>query len=446
MNLLGSDFPEQQESFRNGLRLALETKRTIIAPMLRINKIYPWLPFEDLAKRYEAQDKIKLRQACKSNIKNWRTELEPCETINDWFEIPWSSIMDLESIKKDYGIRIIERTNGYGWGIHESALGGNISPEDVAIVDVMTFKENGTNWEHIDTEKPEKKESRFSNWIQSHFLSKKLTEPLKYVLTEDKLLEINEKIIQFGALNSAARYSTTPSDIQLDLRKAMMKTRFNVPDQLLQLTKQSNKIVKALGGKFQYSTLILNLSKLVALDARAGTIQNLVVDGNKQEDTVQQDLTMEDLNQNSKKELMKAVVLEIFGDIPINQAVSAAMPIKSGSKLATMLNLGRSLNSPNDRRQLLEACVDYHKNIETRYPVYYLVNDMGISPETRLDIFGPLLKMFPCVFSADDMKKWGIQSDTWASGQPELKDPAVNYEKLFQPLLDILIAGKGIFI
>lgn len=410
--------------------------------MLRINKIYPWLPFEDLAKRYEAQDKTKLRQACASKIKSWRTELEPCDTINDWFEIPWSSIMDLETIKQEYGIRIIERTNGHGWGVHESALGGNIAPEDVAIVDVMSFKENGTNWEHIDTENP-KKENRFSNWIQSHFLSKKLTEPLTYVLTTDKLLEINEKIIQFGAFNSAARYPTSTTEIQLDLRKAMMKTRFNVPDQLSQLTQQSNAIVSALGGKFQYSTLILNLSKLVALDARAGTIQNLAVDGKKQDATTKQNLTMEDLSETAKKELMEAVVLEIFGDIPINQAVSAAMPIQSGSKLAGLLNLGRSLNSANDRRQLLEACVDYHKNVETRYPVYYLMNDMGISPETRPDIFGPLLKMFPCIFSADDMKRWGIQTETWATGQPELKDPAINYEKLFQPLLNILIAGKG---
>ncbi|GAA5812934.1 hypothetical protein MFLAVUS_006395 [Mucor flavus] len=441
-----SDFPEQQEAFRNGLRLALETKRTIIAPMLRINKIYPWMPFEDLAKRYEAQDKVQLAKACAAKIKNWQTELEPCETLHDWFEVPWSSIMDLESIKKDYGIRIIERTSGHGWGVHESALGGNVDPSDVAIVDVMTYKENGTNWERIDTEKPTVKQNSFSNWIQSNFLAKeeKLTEPLKYVLTEDKLMEIDAKIIQFGALSSAARYATTTSEIQLDLRKAMMKTRFNVPDQLTQLTKQSNAIVSALGGKFQYSTLILNLSKLVALDARAGNMQNLAVDGGNTSPVKPSThvVSMEDLNDNSKKELMDAVVLEIFGDIPINQAISAAMPIKP-SKLADLLETGRSLTNPLERKQLLEACVEYHKKIETKYPVYYLMNDMDIAAETRPDIFGPLIKMFPCVFSTADMKKWDIQSENWAQGQEELNDPNVNYEKLLQPLLDILIAGKG---
>jgi hypothetical protein len=415
------------------------------------------MPFEDLAKRYESQDKPSLRKACDAHQRNWQTELEPCENINEWIEIPWSSIMDLETIKREYGIRIIERTQGHGWGTRESALGGNIHPDDVAIVDVMTYKENGTDWEHPDAEAALKQQSkqqsssRFSNWIQSHLgtanKEEKLTQPLKYVFSVDQLHAIDAKIIQFGALNSAARYATTQNEIQADLRKALMKTRFVVPDNLAQLTAQSTKIVDALGGRFQYSTLILNLAKLVALDARAGTLQRLAVDGDmlKKEDedkiVANGPSTMEDLSEKSRKELMDAVVLEIFGDIPINQAVSAAMPIKP-SKLGTILSTGIT-NKPSDRRQLLEACVDYHKNVEQRYPVYYLMNDMGVAPETRPDIFGPLLEMFPCVFSKADMKNWGIQTDNWSLGQAGLTDVNVNYEILFQPLLDILIAGKG---
>ncbi|KAI9481355.1 MAG: hypothetical protein EXX96DRAFT_480627 [Benjaminiella poitrasii] len=455
-----SDFPEQQESFRNALRLALETKRTIIAPMLRINKIYPWMPFEELAKRYEAQEKSTLKKACDTNQDTWQTALEPCETMNDWIEIPWSSIMDLEIIKREYGIRIIERTHGHGWGVHESALDEKIEAEDVAIVDVMTFKENGTDWEHADPAEEALKvarqstASRFTNWIQSHFTpdnsNDKLTQPLKFVLSVDRLHAIDAKIIQFGALNSAARYETTQNEIQQDLRKALMKTRFIVPNQMSQLTAQSSKITDALGGRFQYSTLILNLSKLVAMDARAGTIQNLAVDGNrvtnKNNDEAQDasmPSSMEDLSENSRRDLMEAVVLEIFGDIPINQAVSAAMPIQPSSKLATLLNSGLPTTS-HDRRQLLEACVDYHRNVEERYPVYYLINDMQVAPETRPDIFGPLLQMFPCIFSKADMVKWGIQTDHYLMGQPGLNiDKNIQYEPLFQPLLDILIAQKG---
>jgi hypothetical protein len=416
--------------------------------MLRINNIYTWLPFEDLAQRYEAQDKSTLKIACEAHQSNWQTKLEACDTINDWIEVPWSSIMDLEIIKKEYGIKIIERTQGHGWGVRESALGGNIHPDDVAIVDVMSFKENGTDWEHVDEAEEALKlarESRFSRWIQSNFnptpKAEKLTQPLKFVFSVDKLNALDAKIIQFGALSSAARYETTISPIQVDLRKAMMKTRFNVPDNFPPLKNQATEIVNALGGPFQYSTLILNLGKLVALDARAGTIQNLAVDGKKQNKVEDGPKSMDELSASAKKDIMEAVVLEIFGDIPINQAVSAAMPIKS-SKLASLLNSGSYTNKPSERRHLLEACVDYHKNIEPRYPVYYLVNDMGVAPDVRKDIFEPLMNMFPCIFSRQDMISWGIQSESWAVAST-LNDPNVHYEKLFQPLLDILIAGKG---
>ncbi|KAG0952669.1 hypothetical protein G6F57_003893 [Rhizopus arrhizus] len=449
-----SDFPEQQECFRNGIRLALETNRTIIAPMLRINNIYPWMPFEDLARRYEAQDKKILHDLCSNNQRHWRTELEPCETINEWTEIPWSSVMDLEAIKRDFGVRIIERTQGHGWGVHESALGGNIHPEDVAIVDVMSFKENGTDWEHVDPAMEALKQKAAKNqgvysWIQSRFFSQKakeqdkLTEPLKYVFSEEQLHALDVKIIQFGALSSAARYTTPPTDIQMTLRKSMMKTHFNVPDQMKALSDQANKIVNALGGRFEYSTLILNLAKLVALDARAGTIQSLDVDGKKETDIeVDGPKSMDDLDKQAKKDLMDALVLEIFGDIPINQAVSAAMPIKP-SKLSEFLDGSPfPVTEANQRYKLLEACVDYHKNVEKRYPIYYLISEMDIAPESRPDIFGPLLDMFPCVFSKQDMLNWGIQTENWSKKQPGLSD-TVNYEKLFQPLLNILIAGKG---
>ncbi|KAI8976557.1 hypothetical protein BDB01DRAFT_354256 [Pilobolus umbonatus] len=421
-----SDFPEQQESFRNAIRLAIDTGRTIIAPMLRIHRSYPWMPFEALAKRYEAQEKTILKDLCDNHEDDWRVQLEPCETLNDWFEVPWSSIMNLEAVKRDFGVKIIERTHGHGWGIHESALSEPIAPDDVAVIDVMSFPENGTDWEHADIEKDLMNKPSMYQWIQTHFLPQNqdpLTQPLKNVFAEDRLKNITQKIIQFGGLNSAARYPTTVTDKQQELRKALMKTHFVVPDRMKALKQQSTEIVNVLGGRFQYSTLIFNLSSLVTLDARAKAMEIT---------------SMDDLEEKARTELMEALVLEIFGDIPINQAVSAAMPIQP-SKLATLLKT----NATEDRRTLLDACVDYHKNVESRYPVYYLINEMNLAPETRLDIFGPLLDMFPCMFSRSDMVRWGIQSDHWAKGQPELYDKQINYERLLQPLLDILIAGKG---
>jgi hypothetical protein len=433
---MNSGFPEQHESFRNGLRLAIETNRTIIAPMLRINPSYMWMPFEQLAKGYEAQDKPMLRKACEKGESNWRTALQPCNTIDEWTEIPWSSIMNLEILKKEYGVRIIER-QGHGWGVDESALEDHVDPDDVTVVDVMSFAENGTNWEHADASN-DIQQNQFSpmKWIQTLFESKKKTslqEPLKNVFSIAQLNAIDTKIVQFGALNSAARYQTTSTPLQQELRKAMMKSRFVTPDRLKQLTDQSNRIIEVLGGKFQYSALILNLTKLVEMDARAA---ELTTDVNQQ---TTGSSSIEQLGEKARQELMDAVVLEVFGDIPINQAISAALPIKP-SKLATLLQ-GSLYDA--DRHQLLEACIDYHKNIETRYPIYYIMNDMGLAPETRPDIFGPLLKMFPCVFSRWDMHQWGVLTDDWATGQPELSDSAVNYEELLQPLMDILIAQKG---
>ncbi|KAI8890459.1 hypothetical protein K501DRAFT_328450 [Backusella circina FSU 941] len=435
-----SGFPEQHESFRNGLRLAIETNRTIIAPMLRINPSYMWMPFEQLAKGYEAQDKPMLRKACEKGESNWRTELQPCDTINEWTEIAWSSIMDLEILKKEYGVRIIER-QGHGWGVDESALADHVDPDDVTVVDVMSFEENGTNWEHADASN-DIQQNQFSpmKWIQTLFELKTkkkntLQEPLKNVFSIAQLNAIDTKIIQFGALNSAARYQTTATPLQQELRKAMMKNRFVAPDRLKHLTDQSNRIINVLGGKYQYSTLILNLTKLVEMDARAA---ELTPDGDQQQQTMGLS-SIEQLGEKARLELMDAVVLEVFGDIPINQAISAALPIKP-SKLATLL--AGSLYDA-DRQQLLEACTDYHKNIESRYPIYYIMNDMGIAPETRPDIFGPLLKMFPCIFSRWDMHRWGVLTDNWSSGQPELADSDVNYEDLLQPLMDILIAQKA---
>ncbi|KAI9250005.1 hypothetical protein BY458DRAFT_550606 [Sporodiniella umbellata] len=423
-------FPEQQECFRSGIRLALETNRTMIAPMLRIQQNYPWMPFEALAKRYEAQEKSSLRQACQEKQKNAQTALEPCETLNEWTEIPWSSVMDLDALRKDFGVRIIERVQGHGWGVHESALGGGLAAEDVVVVDVMSFKENGTDWEHVDPALAALERSKkpgvpsWGGWFGAGKTT--LKEPLKFVFDENKLHGLDAKLVQFGALSTAARYATPPSEVQLRLRKSLMKTHFNRPDQMRSLTAQANRIVEALGGQMEYSTLLLDFTRLVAADTRAS----------------QYPQGIESMDAQAKKELMDALVREIYGDIPINQAVSAAMPIQS-SKLSGFLK-GRTfpIQGVAARQQLLEACVDYHQHIERRYPVYFLISDLDVAPETRTDLFGPLLDMFPCTFSKHDMLNFGIQTPHWAAGQPGLTD-TVEYERLLQPLLDILVAGKG---
>ncbi|KAI8146176.1 hypothetical protein BJV82DRAFT_600776 [Fennellomyces sp. T-0311] len=398
------DFAEQHEAFRNAIRIAYDTKRIMIAPMLRLGAPYPWLPFNQLARRYEAQDKTILRRICQSPDPDqmWRTALEPCETMNEWTEIPWSAIFDLDALELDFGIQIIERVRGHGWGSRESAMA---QVDSFTVVDPMSFATNGSSVEHgaqvIQPPEP-------------------LTKPLKKYLTAAQLGELDATLVQFGALSSAARYRTRASKGQSQLHRALTSRLFVTPNNLLPVTLTANKMIEALGGRNRFSSLHLNLAKFIALDVRLDNTDEA------------------SLSNLARKELMNAVVLEIFGDIPINQAVSAAMPILESSPLSDLLA------SPQvNRRELLDACVDYRRKIDPRYPVYYLVNDLVTDPMTRKDLFGPLTESFPCIFSKADMYQWGIINHAWAGQVPQLTDQGVNYEDLLAPIVDILMASNA---
>ncbi|KAI8367500.1 uncharacterized protein BYT42DRAFT_586500 [Radiomyces spectabilis] len=454
------DFAEQQEAFRNALRLAVETKRTIIAPMLRLGNPYAWLPFEDLAKRYEAQDKTVLKQLCSRNQDDWRTQMESCESLNDWTEIPWSSLFDLKVFEREFQIKIIERTSGHGWGVRESVLGGNVPINDVLVVDPMSFDTNGTEWEHV--------EPAMGGWQQWFTQRKpktpvKLTEPLKKVISSSQLVHMNTRLVQFGALSSAARYQTRNTKTQVALHRALTKRLLIVPNQMTALTLQAKQITDALGGSSGYSSLHINMAKLVALDNRrnkdkteddnvqqqedAAIDQQVKVESSQGEESDEQavngttSMRLEDMDKNARLRMMDGVVLEIFGDIPINVAVSAGLPIQP-SKLQDIVSTGELPTTPKSRRELLDACTEYRRTIELRYPIYYLVNDIAESPETRPDVFGPLLKFFPCVFSKSDFQKWGILDMSFVKRQSELFDGA-NHAKLLEPILDILVGGHA---
>ncbi|KAI9250174.1 hypothetical protein BDA99DRAFT_541887 [Phascolomyces articulosus] len=401
------DFTEQHESFRNAIRLAYDTKRIIIAPMLRLGKPYPWLPFHQLAQRYEAQDKTILRRICQTPdpAEQWRVELEPCYSMNDWTEIPWSTLFDFTDLEAEFGIRIIERVRDHHWGVQESAINNNYI-DTVDIVDPMSFAANGSSVEHgaqiVQPPEP-------------------LTKQLKKYLDATQLANLDATYVQFGALSSAARYRTRNNKGQSALKRALNSRIFVTPNHLLPVTQTADQMVEALGGRRRFSSLHLNLAKFIALDARLDTADEAA------------------LSSVARKELMNAVVLEIFGDIPINQAVSAAMPILEPSRLAELLAGPHQVN----RRQLLDACVEYRASIDPRYPINYLVNDIVDDPMTRPDLFGPLTETFPCTFSKADMRQWHIFDSAWAYHIPQLSDPGVDYEALLAPIVDILMASNA---
>ncbi|KAI8331561.1 hypothetical protein BC941DRAFT_438708 [Chlamydoabsidia padenii] len=398
------EFTDQHEAFRNAIRLGKELDRTVIAPMLRLGKPLPWQPFDTLAHSYTfSQNKQQLNETCHTND-------QACNTMNDWTEIPWSSLFDLKAISSEFGIPIIERTQGHGWGIDESALVDTIT--DVVVVDVLTFIENATlhNGQGRRGKSSVKQDSL----------------PLKTVIRPQQWDTLTHRqYIQFGSLSSTARYQVHTTSQQMALRKALNRHLLVSPNQMVPLKQQADKVIETLGGVNHFSSLRLDLAKVIALDARVNK------DGA---------LTMDDLDTQTQKELMDAVVLEVFGDIPINQAVSAALPVKPDSDLANVLSQPTSL----ERKKLLEACINYRQHYEERYPIYYLVNDHIPSPASRPDIYGPLLSFFPCLFTKHDMKQWGkLDMSTWISSHPVLQEKGVDYEKMLDFILDILIAGQG---
>ncbi|CAO3588028.1 unnamed protein product [Absidia cylindrospora] len=453
------EFTDQHEAFRNAIRLGLELDRTVIAPMLRLGKPLSWQPFDTLAQAYTtSQTKQYLRQKCTTSP----TALDDhdCTTMNDWTEIPWSSIFDLKAISAEFGIPIIERLSGHGLGLEESAEDVVDSITDVVVVDVLTFAENSTfinqrqsQWHGFYSGDNTDSKGKWGGFL-GHQVSQRIVNqpnqqqqhqqqqqqkqptPLKTVIRAQQWDALAQRqYIQFGALSSTARYQVHSTIQQMGLRKALNRHLLVTPNQMAPLQQQADQVVAALGGEQHFSSLKLNFAKVIALDARMkhdihGTPMT----------------TMDDLNEQMQKELMDAVVLEVFGDIPINQAVSAAMPVKSDSDLSLVLSQQQSSSSIS-RQKLLDACIDYRQNIEQQYPIYYLVSDHIPSPSSRPDIYGPLLSFFPCLFTKSDMKQWGkLDMSTWISSHPYLQDRGVDYEKMLDPILDILIAGKAIFL
>ncbi|KAI7870466.1 hypothetical protein BDF14DRAFT_1879425 [Spinellus fusiger] len=446
-------FIEQHEAFRNAIRIALETNRTIIAPALRLGKTHPWAPFGVLAKRYQAQDKQQLHSLCTDpEATHWRLQLEPCKTLNDWTEIPWSTLFDIELLYQHFGIRVVER-DGHGWGREESALGGHVSASEIAIVDTMTFSTNGTALEHTETVKPRwifswrhSGEEAQANGSKDREAMFTLTKPLSRVFRSYQLAALqHQRLVQFGSLAFSMRYETTTNQQQAALRYGLSSHVFVRPDRLSVLKETAHAIVMRMGGANRFSVLHINLSHLAATESQyADDLKkkgySTVIEQEEKEREEGKSL-FHLLSEEKKKEMMAAVVLQVSGEIPIDQAISAAMPLES-SQLLTLLQQKHLHGIVGSRKEWLEACVDYHRIIDSRYPVYYLVNDGMHEPNTHPDFLKPLTDTFPCTFSKSDMLRMGIINTTWTHRQPGWLD-TVDYEDLLGPVVDILIAGKA---
>jgi hypothetical protein len=405
---------EQMNALRNGLRLALDTNRTLILPYLRLGAaLKDWVPFEDMARQYEAQDKARHTSLCNT--------LDPplgCQhRLSSWTEIPWSTLFDL-SFLQQHSVDVVERKNldwrhGGGW----------LSVDDVVVMDPMTYWENGT---YFDTHEQQISTQRtFWQWLYpTQQATAAINAPLEHRRISSQYLQdhlYEPRLIQLGSLVLGSSISTQKSAAEARLLEDL--ARRLVPDQLASVNHAADTIIKALGGPQGYTSFHLHLSTLIQREI------SLLEQ--------QQDLVAHELDPAAFLAMMEAIVFELLGEIPISQAFSAALPIQP-SRLLDHLHNNASLIK-NDG-SLLDVCIDYRNNVDPRYPIIYLVTEM----ETLLSGMAPLLDLFPCLFTRHDLQIWNPLPFGWSSVIPGygMDDILVNYDVLLGPFLDILVADE----
>lgn len=353
--MYGSNFFEQQESFRAAIRLGYDTNRTVIAPHLRLGDDVPRTSFIDLAIAYT-----------------------PCITC---VEIPWSSLYDLSPLEKEFGIRIVERA-GHGWGKQETWLNGQV--ESIAHVEVGR--------------------ARKQKWTEAVYQWIRTPRRMRRIHSLSELKALQEQIVYCGSLSgSSLRKDLSKSESQVLLHQEMMTRIMSRPRGIESIAQAADRIVDSLGGANNFSGLAIHMKEYV----RHG------------KDNA-------DISPKAYQKAVKELILEMYGNIPLNEAVSASMPIEGESTL--QLVIAENIHV-RDRKILLDACLDYRRKMDPQYPIFYLFSGV-----TDILVYDALSEFFPCTFSMQDMLDFRVIDDNWS-----------DHPSLFLPILDILIASQGKF-
>ncbi|KAI9301376.1 hypothetical protein BJ944DRAFT_290998 [Cunninghamella echinulata] len=473
------DFFEQLEALKVGLRIAQSTNRTLIAPQLILGKNDGWAPFQKLSKRYEQQDKSILNIICNNEYNDTllsspfssstssiplenRIDIELCDEMNNWTEIPWSSLFNMAFLER-HQVKMIDRMD-HQWKSKEGS--------EMTILDPLTFLENGTTTITATTTNKRKQQQKqkqlsfkdfskdWKKWFNEKLYpvsSDQLKKPLSHIkVFESHLRSITTKYIQLGSLSRGSAYPSIQTEKQMDLMQQLSDEM--VPNHLDSLQQLTNKIIAALGGEKEYISYHLHMNTVAKTEidirkANALLFQNhqwlnnvkLLEEMEKEKEEnenndnekgiVTKDDPMSVLDNGTLLDLVNAIVFEILGDMPINQAVSASFPIQPSSLLEQLNNKNDNNNGSNDV-ELLQACVDYRINIDPLYPIVYLVTDIPWDS----NILKPLNDFFPCLFTKNDFKKWNIIQTGWALNNKMGLYDVVDYDEILSPFLDILIA------
>ncbi|KAI7885984.1 hypothetical protein K492DRAFT_203535 [Lichtheimia hyalospora FSU 10163] len=381
---IGNDFFQQWDALRAGARLAYESNRTLMVPPLHLSN-----------------------------------ENDP--ESQRWIQIPWSMIYDLQSVKDEYGILIIDEHNE------------SIPPAQLI---------------QMQNKSPETWSNRLSQWLFQTSSSQQASSsnhdddddmvtttglpPLHVPHLQDFVALKNMAHMRFGQGMSFQVYRREfLSERQRELDHALHTHLLLRPDGVQPIILAANQIIHALGGSPHYD----------GLNIRFAEYNNVTIsDDDEEENDEQGDDDMKLLQSDNETSLDDDVILELLSGLPINLAVSAALPVQESTRLAAVMN-----QPAPSKEALLSACIDYRRNTDNRFPVFYLVTDMD--PDEQPDLFLPFYRLFPCTFTKYDLRHHLsvdipslMNSYISARGDATTKDDIL---ALLQPIVDIIVGGRG---
>ncbi|KAI9270357.1 hypothetical protein BDA99DRAFT_501546 [Phascolomyces articulosus] len=470
------DYFEQHESLRMAVRLAYETNRTIVAPPLRL-------------------------------VYNYNTSIH----------IPWSKLFDFNPLEKTFGIRIIDRPLPPPTSLSMTEEEVQVERQEREEKLPIGFYERIeiTHNTRLQQQKTTNGNGSMLQWFQTIIgINKNETTVTtstsvtraRRIFALKELKEMQSTFVHCSGLGTwMFRKSLDAKDTQAQLNLALTTTMLTRPEGLLPMTQASHAVVQELGGMGQFSGLTIHMDRMVP---HGQADEWLFANNNTNSDEQGQTYNVtaaKMLMEQRQKDAMKDAALELFSSMPINQAVSAALPIQasplrdyldeqkirdqqrkqqvlSGTVPAEEMDQQTSLSL--DRRRLLDVCKDYRKNVDPRFPVVYMMvqddsnnknkvavdgtnlevdmEQQSMGQEKDMSILKPILEYFPCVFYKKDMYQWDILDASWAiESQLDLSEhiqiqennidsevqvpstQVIDFEQLLAPLLDLLISGQG---
>lgn len=382
-----NDFFQQWDAIRAGARLAYESNRTLLVPPLHLS-------------------------------------IENDPKSQQWIQIPWSKIYDLQRIKDKHGITMMDEHNE------------SIPPAQ--LVQQMQ-KQSSETWSNrlrqwlFQTSSQQALASSSNHFEDDNTIATTGLSPLQIPHLQDFVALKDLQHVRFGQGMSFLVFRREYlSAEQRELDHALHSDLLLRPDGFQPIMLAANQIIQALGGSRHYDGLHIRFAEYNNMTMSDDEEDNEEDDG--------EDDGIELLQSDNEISLNDDVILELTSGLPINLAVSAALPVQESTRLAAVLN-----QATPSKESLLSACIDYRRNTDNRFPVFYLVTD--IDPADQPDLFAPFHRLFPCIFTKYDLRHH-LNVDI-----PSLIDPYISARgnattkddilALLQPIVDIIVGGRG---